>query len=212
MAPFPEAPSQTVRAGFSHTAYRWSSCAACTPPEARQSLASGGSSPRQMSYGRARDRPAPPTFGGRKQSWKARDAFARGCWASRPCPHTSGRPGRDQSRAPSLRERCGRSPHRYYGPLGLPPGSRSFHPRLIERVFARRGRPGRASPVPCRAVTACPPPYPGSVLLPSGSPGAVCCLRRDMIGSAAPPFGSYLTRLQGSLDAGPVALLPSKVP
>lgn len=31
-APFPEAPVQSVRADFPHTAYRWSSQAACAPP------------------------------------------------------------------------------------------------------------------------------------------------------------------------------------
>jgi hypothetical protein len=37
----------------------------------------------------------------------------------------------------------------------------------------------------------------------------VCCLRRAMIGSATPPFGSYLTRLQSSrFRIGPTTLLP----
>ena len=42
-------------------------------------------------------------------------------------------------------------------------------------------------------------------------PDAVCCLRRDMSGSANPSLsGVYLTGLQGSLDVGPTALLPSQ--
>ena len=35
--------------------------------------------------------------------------------------------------------------------------------------FARRGPPGRVSPVPLQVVTACPPPYPADTLHPSGS-------------------------------------------
>lgn len=99
--------------------------------------------------------------------------------------------------------------HRYYEPLGLPPGTTPFHLRLIGAAFARRGPPGRASPVPRRTFSTCPPPYPGGVHRPLRYSDDVCCLRRDMIGSATPPFGAYLTRLQGSLDAGPADLLPS---
>ena len=102
--------------------------------------------------------------------------------------------------------------HRYYEPLGLPPGTTPFHLRLIGVAFARRGPPGRASPVPRRTFSACSPPYPGGVHRPLPVPDGVCCLRRDMNGSATPPFGAYLTRLQGSLDAGPADLLPSHAP
>ena len=101
----------------------------------------------------------------------------------------------------------------YYGPLGLPPGTNAISPSAYRRRFVRRGRPGRASPVPYQAVAACPPPYPGDVLHPSGLADAVCCLRRDMIGSAIPSLsGFYVTGLQGSLDVGPAALLPSQEP
>jgi hypothetical protein len=102
--------------------------------------------------------------------------------------------------------------HRYYEPLGLPPGTAPFHHRLIGAAFARRGPPGRASSVPRPTVSTCPPPYPGDVQRPLRFSSAVCCLRRDMSGSAIPPFGAYLTRLQGSLHAGPAKLLPSHVP
>jgi len=118
---------------------------------------------------------------------------------------------RDQSRAPSLARRYGRRPQRYYQPLGLPPDSRPFHTRLIGRVFAERRLPGRVSPVPCRAVTTCPPPYPGDVLHRSGSNR--CSLLpspcHERLGHPT-LSGFYLTGLQGSLHAGPAVLLPSR--
>ena len=120
---------------------------------------------------------------------------------------------REQSRAPSLVRRSGRRTHRYYEPLGLPPDSLPFHTRLIGRVFAGRRRSGRVSPVPCRAVATCPPPYPGDVLHPSGSPR--CSLLpspwHERLGHPT-LSGLYLTGLQGSLHAGPAALLPSRKP
>src|SRR5687768_8374337 len=61
--------------------------------------------------------------------------------------------------------------HRYYEPLGLPPSTTPLHHRLIGIAFARRGPPGRVSPVPYQAVWTCPPPYPVGVLHPSGSHG-----------------------------------------
>jgi hypothetical protein len=120
---------------------------------------------------------------------------------------------RDQSRAPSLRWRYGRHPQRYYEPLGLPPDSLPFRTRLIGRVFAGRRRSGRVSPVPCRAFTTCPPPYPGNVLHRSGS--TRCSLLpspwNERLGHPT-LSGIYLTGLQGSLHAGPEALLPSQKP
>ncbi len=74
---------------------------------------------------------------------------------------------RDQSRAPFLGRGYGPRRRRYYGPLGLPPGTIPFHRRLIGTAVARRRPPGRVSPVPHRAVVTCPPPYPGGVLHPS---------------------------------------------
>jgi len=84
---------------------------------------------------------------------------------------------------------------------------------LIGTAFTRREPPGRASPVPCQTFGACSPPYPGGVLHPSGSSDAVCCLRRDMTGSADPSLsGAYVSGLQGSLHAGPAPLLPTREP
>ena len=73
-------------------------------------------------------------------------------------------PGRDQSRGPSLRRGFGPHHRRYYDPLGLPSGTIPLRHRLIGTVIALEGQPVRVSPVPCRAVSTCPPPYPGSVL------------------------------------------------
>ncbi len=54
---------------------------------------------------------------------------------------------------------------------------------------------------------------PGTSCTPPDLAGAVCCLRRDMSGSANPSLsGVYLTGLQGSLNVGPAALLPSQEP
>jgi len=79
---------------------------------------------------------------------------------------------------------------RYYEPLGLPPSTIPFRHRLIGTAFARRGPPGRFSPVPYQAVSTCPPLYPVGVLHPFRLQDAVCCLRRGMSGSAYPsPFG-----------------------
>src|SRR5581483_2286964 len=105
---------------------------------------------------------------------------------------------------------------RYYEPLGLPPSTTPFHHRLIGIVCARRGPPGRVSPVPYQAVLACPPPYPVGVLHPSGS--RRCSLLpspwHERLGHPS-LSGSYLTRLQGSpfdwahqLASLPAALWP----
>ena len=89
---------------------------------------------------------------------------------------------------------------RYYEPLGLPPSTIPFRHRLIGTAFARRGPPGRVSPVPYQAVLTCPPPYPVGVLHPSGSHG--CSLLpspwHERLGHPS-LSGSYVTRLQGSL-------------
>ena len=109
----------------------------------------------------------------------------------------------------ALLERC----PRYYGPLGLPPGTAPLHLRLIGTAFARRRPPGRVSPVPHRTVSACPPPYPAGVLHRSGPHG--CSLLpspcNERLGHPS-LSGSYVTRLQGSLDVGPANLLPSQRP
>ncbi len=115
---------------------------------------------------------------------------------------------RDQSRAPSLDQVFTRR-HQYYGPLGLPPGLTPFHRRLIGIASTGRRPPGRASPVPHRAVSACPPPYPEGVLHRSGSRCSLLpSLRREQLGQPL-LSGSRFTGLQGSLHAGPADLLPT---
>jgi hypothetical protein len=118
---------------------------------------------------------------------------------------------RDQSRAPSLGRGFPRR-HQYYGPLGLPPGLTPFHHQLIRVASAGRRPPGRVSPVPHRAVSACPPPYPEGVLHRSGSRCSLLpSLRHEQLGQPS-LSGRYLTRLQGSLHAGPADLLPTQEP
>ena len=132
--------------------------------------------------------------------------------------HALARPSvarRGQSRAPSLGASCGLVLHRYCGPLGLPSGTGPFRSRLIGRGSARRGRPGRVSPVPCRAFVTCPPPYPGSVLHPSGSPGRslLPSPRHDRLGRSA-LSGVHVSGLQGSRSmrwARDVAPLPGSL-
>jgi hypothetical protein len=121
--------------------------------------------------------------------------------------------GLDQSRAPSLHRRCGRRHRRYYEPLGLPLDASAFRHRLMAPAFARRGPSRRASPVPCRALVACPALYPGGILHRSASR---CSLlpspRHDRLGFLS-LSGSHLTRLQASRSRiGPATLLPAPEP
>ena len=77
----------------------------------------------------------------------------------RPCPRAYLLTRHDQSRVPSLQRVVARR-LRYYEPLGLPPGTIPFRHRLIGTAFARRGPPGRVSPVPYLHCSACRPPVP----------------------------------------------------
>src|SRR6266446_5643765 len=52
---------------------------------------------------------------------------------------------------------------RYSDPLGLPPDTPPFRLRLIDVVLLGLEPPGRASPVPHRAVDTCRSPYPGGI-------------------------------------------------
>src|SRR5580698_5117449 len=49
---------------------------------------------------------------------------------------------------------------RYYEPLGLPPSTIPLHHRFIGTAFARRGPPGRVSPVPHQTVVHVPSSVP----------------------------------------------------
>ena len=105
---------------------------------------------------------------------------------------------RDQSRAPFLGRGSGPRRPRYYEPLGLPPGTSPFRLRLIGAAFARRGPPGRVSPVPCWTVVACPSLYPGGVLHPVSGVG--CSLLpspwHERLGHPS-LSGAYVTGLAG---------------
>ena len=131
----------------------------------------------------------------------------------RPCPRLTSLHRHDQSRVPSLVRPFGRR-QRYYEPLGLPPSTVPFRHRLIGTAFARRGPPGRVSPVPYQAVWTCPPPYPVGVLHPFRVQDAVCCLRRGMSDSAYPsPFG-FLSHeaARFTFRLGPLTCFPPQKP
>ena len=85
------------------------------------------------------------------------------------------------------------------GVIGSCDHALALHHQLIGIACARRGPPGRGSPVPRQTVLACPPPYPVGVLHSSGSRG--CSLLpspwHDRLGRPS-LSGSYVTRLQGS--------------
>jgi hypothetical protein len=206
----PDSPFQTVLASFPHTAYRWSSRAACGqhadedanhPPQGRRPWG-------LFRVDDGTDRRC--GLGDHGQLLPRFSGFFKGVVG--PTGHAltlTPVPERDQSRAPSLRRRSGRRHPRYYEPLGLPPGTVTLRHRHIATAFARRGPPGRVSPVPHQAFATCPLPYPEGVLWVSGHcRSTVYCLRRNMIGSATLPFGTYLTRLQRFTHVGPAALLP----
>ena len=100
----------------------------------------------------------------------------------------------------------------YYEPLGLPPSTIPFRRRLIGTAFARRGPPGRVSPVPYQAVFTCPPPYPAGVLHRSGPHG--CSLLpspwHERLGLPI-PFRVLMSRgCKVHLSIGPANLLPSQ--
>jgi hypothetical protein len=103
---------------------------------------------------------------------------------------------------------------RYYEPLGLPPSTIPLRHRLIGTAFARRGPPGRVSPVPYQAVLTCPPPYPVGVLHPFRFSG--CSLLpspwHERLGLPI-PFRVLMSRgCKVHLSIGPANLLPSRRP
>src|SRR5206468_3562512 len=81
---------------------------------------------------------------------------------------------------------------RYYGLLGLPLGTVAFRLPPYRSGYPLEGPPRRVSPVPLPAPSHIPSPIPrGSPargFLEAGPPSsgfAVCCLRREMLGSAS---------------------------
>ena len=108
-----------------------------------------------------------------------------GRWASRPCPRTYLHRPRDRSRGPSLHGVV----RRFTGttaPSDSLLARRDFTLRAYTRRFARRGPPGRASPVPHRSFAACRRQYPGEVQRAFRIWRAVRGLRPDMTVSALP--------------------------
>ena len=120
-------------------------------------------------------------------------------------------PKHDQSKAPSLRRVVLRA---FPGTTSLSdslPASRDFSPPALYARSLPDRLPGRVSPVPRCSVPTC------HRLRPRGGPAsvpvqdAVCCLRRDMIGSAL-PNAFRLTICRGCsvhVLLRPAGLLPS---
>src|SRR5262249_46986332 len=99
---------------------------------------------------------------------------------------------------------------RYYGPLGLPPGSARLQPSgLIRSVFARPGCRGGLS---CSALL-CPDVPPPATPERSSIPSVPrCCLlpspRNDRLGPPKHLSADYLTRLLRSLIVAARRLAP----
>ena len=105
-----------------------------------------------------------------RRRWSCR-TFPAGCWVLRPCPRAYLHTPHDQSRAPSLDRPSVAGVIGTMNPSDSRPARFPFRHRLIGTAFARRGPPGRVSPVPHQTVFACPPPYPAGVLHRSGLHG-----------------------------------------
>ena len=199
-------PVQTVRADFPHTAYRWSSHAGMRTGGPVASTVHPG---RYSRGGSPLSKSKPSILGTAPSRWLAAwRALTVGLLGLATMPSHLPSAHRDQSRVPSLQPTFVALP-RYYEPLGLPPGSPAPSPSAYRRrVFARRRPPGRVSPVPHLSVARALLLTPEASCTLSGLTGAVCCLRRDMSGSASSPFGSYLTGLQRFASLGPPTCSP----
>ena len=170
MARFPEAPCQTVRADFPHTAYRWFSHVACAPPRHRPFRANPWSSRRDRPRRHTRTGSCSSPLGEREKLAVEFSCFALGVdGSSRPCPHT-------YLHEPAQPKQGSFPPTAFWSPSSSvlrAPRTPSRHDALSPSAYRRRLRPTwpprRASPVPYQAVAACRLPYPGSVLHASGS-------------------------------------------
>ena len=77
---------------------------------------------------------------------------------------------------------------RYYDPLGLPLHRLRFRPGLIRTPLPRQRRCRRVSRVPRCSLHACCAQYPAGARRELRCSHVVCCLRRDMSGSASGLF------------------------
>ena len=108
-----------------------------------------------------------------------------GFWPFPTCPRTYPHIQARSKQGPFPPARFAARLLRYYGPLGLPPRSARFQPSgLIRSVFARPDCQVGVSPVPRCSFPTCRrlPPRKGPAFAPVCN--AVCCLRREMTGSA----------------------------
>ena len=119
------------------------------------------------------------------------------------CDHAltlTSRRGHDQSRVPSLVRLSPASREGVAFPSVLrTPRTPARHDPLSPSAYTDRLRltwpPGRASPVPHQTPVRMPSSLPRGRPAPLRSgPGAVCCLRREMSGSAGPTFRVFLSR------------------
>ncbi len=137
----------------------------------------------------------------------------RGCWTSPSCPHTYPHAQARPKQGPFPRPRLSRGVSSTTSPSDSLPARAPLRRRLIGVAASDVDR--RVGPLLFRIRLS---PHallstPGTSCTPPVLTGAVCCLRREMSGSAIPSLsGVYLTGLQGSLDVGPTALLPSQEP
>ncbi len=137
----------------------------------------------------------------------------RGCWTSPSCPHTYLHAQARPKQGPFPRPELSPGVNSSMSPSDSLPTRAPLRIPLIGVVSSDVDR--RVGPLLFRVRLS---PHallhtPGTSCTPPDLAGAVCCLRRDMSGSANPSLsGIYLTGLQGSLDVGPAALLPSQEP
>jgi len=125
----------------------------------------------------------------------------RGCWVLRPCPDAYLRTRPQPKQGPFPRPAfAGFTGRRVAFPSVLrTPRTPARHVPLSPSAYTDRLRPtwppGRASPVPHRTPVRMPSSLPRGRPAPLRSgPGAVCCLRREMSGSAGPTFRVFLSR------------------
>lgn len=125
--------------------------------------------------------------------WSSR-TLSTGRWSLRSCPRAYPQAHARSKQGPFPPGGCLAALPRYFAPLGLPPDAAPFRTRLIDAALLQREPPGKASPVPHRAVGHVPLP------VPRRSPAllrwlhAVCCLRRGMPGSASSAFRLIVCR------------------
>src|ERR1700722_2105564 len=103
---------------------------------------------------------------GSDSAWHISTAYAavlvlslRGCWALRPCPRTYLHPSARPKQGP-FPPMCSPPPHRYYDPLGLPPGTRDFRALRLYPPLHPPWTAGTAPSCSASRLRDVPPPIP----------------------------------------------------